>query len=66
MTTEVPASRPRFMREREILELLPISRATWWRGVKSGRYPEPIKLGPKITAWRSEDIAAFLRRGPLK
>ena len=35
---------------------IPVSKSTWWAGVKSGRYPKPIKLGPRITAWRVEDI----------
>ncbi|MBU0724159.1 MAG: AlpA family phage regulatory protein [Alphaproteobacteria bacterium] len=36
--------------------LIPVSKSTWWAGVKSGRYPRPVKLGPRITAWRVEDI----------
>jgi predicted DNA-binding transcriptional regulator AlpA len=35
---------------------LPIGKSTWWAGVKAGRYPQPVKLGPGITAWRAEDI----------
>ena len=40
--------------------VIPVSRSTWWAGVKSGRFPKPIKLGPRITAWRVEDIRAFI------
>jgi prophage regulatory protein len=29
---------------------IPVSRSTWWAGVKNGRYPKPVKLGPRITA----------------
>ena len=29
----------------------PVSPSTWWRGVKSGRYPKPVRLGPNIVAW---------------
>ncbi len=36
--------------------IIPVSKSTWWAGVKSGRYPRPIKLGPKITVWRIEAI----------
>ncbi|MEE9588124.1 MAG: AlpA family phage regulatory protein [Hyphomicrobiaceae bacterium] len=39
---------------------VPVSKSTWWSGVKSGRYPKPVKLGPRITAWRAEDIRRFL------
>ena len=40
--------------------LLPFGATTWWNGVKSGRFPTPVKLGPRITAWRAEDIAKLL------
>lgn len=40
---------------------IPVSKSTWWAGVKSGRYPKPVKLGPRITAWRVEDIRALIR-----
>ena len=40
--------------------LIPVSKSTWWAGVKSGRYPRSIKLGPRITAWRVEDIRALI------
>ncbi len=43
-----------------ISPLYPVSKSTWWAGVKSGRFPKPVKLGPRITAWRVEDIRALL------
>lgn len=42
--------------------LIPVSRSTWWAGVRSGRYPRPVKLGERITAWRVEDIRALIER----
>lgn len=44
----------------QVLEIIPVSKSTWWAGVKSGRYPKPIKLGPRTTAWQAEDIRALL------
>jgi prophage regulatory protein len=41
---------------------IPVSKSTWWAGVKTGRFPQSIKLGPKITAWRVEDIRALIER----
>ena len=38
---------------------IPVSKSTWWAGVKSKRYPQPIKLGPRTTAWRAEDVRAL-------
>lgn len=40
---------------------IPVGRSTWWAGVKSGRYPQPVKLGAQITAWRVEDIRALIQ-----
>jgi predicted DNA-binding transcriptional regulator AlpA len=42
---------------------IPVSKSTWWAGVKSGRYPSPVKLGPRITAWRVEDIRRLIATG---
>ena len=43
--------------------IIPVSKSTWWAGVKSGRYPRPIKLGPRISAWRVEDIRKLISEG---
>lgn len=40
--------------------LLPISRSTWLQGVRTGKFPKPVKLGPKTTVWRVEDIRALI------
>jgi prophage regulatory protein len=50
------AARPAFMRLWEVLSVLPVSKSTFYAGVKSGRYPKPVKLGPRISAWRVEEI----------
>lgn len=42
--------------------LIPIARSAWWAGVKSGRFPQPVKLGPRTTAWRVKDIRLLLDR----
>jgi prophage regulatory protein len=38
---------------------IPVSKSTWWEGVKSGRFPKPHKLGPRTTVWKAEDIRAL-------
>jgi len=40
--------------------IIPVCKSTWWAGIKSGRYPKPVKLGSRITAWRVEDIRALI------
>jgi prophage regulatory protein len=42
---------------------IPISRSAWWAGVRTGRYPKAIKLGPRTTAWRAEDIHKLIDNG---
>ena len=51
-----------FMRLPQILQLIPISKSAWWLGCREGRFPKPVKLGPKTTAWRVEDIAILIER----
>jgi len=54
------------LREKQILYPcgpVPVSRSTWWEGVRSGRFRQPIRLGPRTTAWRVGDIRALLRDG---
>jgi hypothetical protein len=41
---------------------IPVSKSTWWAGVKSGRYPPPVKLGPGVTVWRVQDIRALIEQ----
>jgi prophage regulatory protein len=43
--------------------VIPVSKSTWWAGVRSGRYPKPVKLGERVTAWRWEDIRALIEKG---
>ncbi|PVE54320.1 hypothetical protein DC415_08895 [Agrobacterium tumefaciens] len=40
---------------------LPISKSGFWAGVKSGRFPQPRKISPRVTVWRAEDIISLLR-----
>jgi prophage regulatory protein len=49
----------RFLRLPQVLERIPVSKSTWWLGVKVGRFPKPVKLSPRTTAWREADIDAF-------
>jgi prophage regulatory protein len=46
-------------KKKGIVGMLPISKSTWWNGVKSGRYPKPIKLSKRCTAWRTIEIEAL-------
>ena len=50
-----------YMRQSQIIPaVIPVSPATWWRGVKSGRFPQPVKISERVTAWRVGSIREFL------
>lgn len=43
--------------------IIPVSKSTWWAGVKTKRFPQPVKLGNgRVTVWRVEDIRALIAR----
>lgn len=46
-----------------IAPIIPVSASTWWEGVRTGRFPKPVKLGLRITAWRVTDIRQLLEGG---
>ena len=45
-----------FVRLSTVLRVIPVSRSSWWQGVKSGKYPAAIKISANTTAWKAEDI----------
>jgi prophage regulatory protein len=49
--------------EPPIVSVIPVCKAAWWKGVKAGTYPPPIKLGPNTTVWRAEDIHKLIAQG---
>ena len=58
-----PSATGRLLRLSEVLQRLPVSKSTWWEGVRTGKYPQPVKLGERITCWRLEDILQLTERG---
>lgn len=50
-----------YLRLPDVLRYIPVSRTTWWNGVKSGRFPKSVKLGPGITTWKAEDIRELIK-----
>jgi predicted DNA-binding transcriptional regulator AlpA len=54
----------RLLRLPEVLERVPVGRSTWWKWVKNGHAPSPVKIGPRTTAWRESDLNAFITSPP--
>lgn len=51
-------------KQKGIEALIPIGKSSWWAGVKSGRFPQPIKLGNRTTCWKKSDILALINGTP--
>jgi prophage regulatory protein len=45
-----------FVKLAQVLKVIPVSKSTWFRGIVSGKYPKPVKIGARASAWRVEDI----------
>lgn len=46
----------KFISLKQVLELIPVSKSTWLRGVSVGEYPQPIKVSKRLRFWRNDDI----------
>lgn len=42
--------------------IIPVKKSCWWDGIRSGRFPKPVKLGPRVTVWRVEDIRRLIEK----
>lgn len=49
-----------FVREKNVLELMPFGHTTLWLKIKRGEFPKPVKLTERITAWRAEEIRQWI------
>jgi prophage regulatory protein len=49
-----------FIRLPQVLGIFPVSKSTWWQGIKDGLYPKPVKLAARVSAWRVEDIRMLI------
>jgi len=51
-----------FVKLKDVLNMVPVGRTTWYEGVKDGRYPAPIRLSKRSAAYRTEDILDLIER----
>ncbi len=58
MSTALPETG--FIRLPQVLQFIPVCKSAWWIGVAAGRYPKGVKLAPRTTAWRVEDIRKLI------
>ncbi len=49
-----------FLRLPEVLRFYPVSKSTWWAGIREGKFPSPVRIGERAVAWRCEEIRALI------
>ena len=49
-----------FLRQRQVLAFVPISKSTLWRRIQARTFPDPVKLSERVTVWRAEDIRRWI------
>jgi prophage regulatory protein len=58
----VVASDLGFMRLPQVLSVLPISKTSWYEGIKSKRYPASFRISARAVGWRKSDIFALVEK----
>jgi prophage regulatory protein len=56
---------PEIIGTKETPGLIPVSRSTWLNGVKTGRYPRPVKLSSMAVAWKLSEVMRLFDAGDL-
>jgi predicted DNA-binding transcriptional regulator AlpA len=51
-----------FLRLDDVLRIIPVSKTTWYNGIRSGRFPKGIRLSQNIVVWRVEDIKNLVKK----
>ena len=52
----------RLLNAKEVCRLAGVSIPTLYRLAKAGRFPRPLRVGPQVSRWRSDEIEAHLDR----
>lgn len=60
MTTIIKPLATGFLREKHVLQLVPVAHSTLWAWVRNGKFPAPLKLSERVTVWRSSDVQSFI------
>jgi len=56
-----------FLKDTDACQRYGVSRSTWWRWLSEGVIPSPVKIGPRATRWRLDDLQAWeTKRGEVE
>jgi prophage regulatory protein len=51
-----------YLRLKQVLKIIPVSRSTWYRGIQAGIYPTPVRLSHRVAAWKKSEIMRCLEQ----
>ena len=43
-----------------IKPMIGISKSTVWRYVKNGTFPQPVRMGGRVTCWKESEILTYI------
>jgi prophage regulatory protein len=52
----------RYVRERQLLQILPFGKTKLWELVRDEKFPKPIRFTAGVTAWKENEVLAWLRK----
>ena len=55
-----PKAQPAFYRLRDVMRITALSRSTIYRRISEGRFPPPVHLGGRASAWQSAALQAWI------
>jgi len=55
-----PNKQERFIRVKDVAQMIGMGRSTVWMLTKQGKFPQPLRLGPKVTVWRLSEIEKWI------
>jgi prophage regulatory protein len=58
----IPQHQSGFVREKHILQLIPVAHSTLWEWVNTGKFPAPLKLSKRVTVWKRADVEEFIAK----
>jgi len=50
----------RFIRLPEVVRRCGVAKSSIWLWARQGRFPSPIRVGPRVTVWRESEVAAWI------
>lgn len=56
----------KLLRRPEVEARTGLSRSTLYDWMKRGEFPQPVKLGTRLVAWRESDVTAWLDSRQLR